>query len=146
MGIFSSWRLIENYRTALEACGIDPKSLPAEMCGRICSYTSQHYDQSKFNKQERPLSFEIERSATLVALCVLGPAKFPRYNNKYGISMQHTVTVAAAACRVGGSGATLDTRIIQTVGKAGYLSQDFAELYAFMLLPTFVSIPQSDCL
>lgn len=130
----------------MEACGIDPKSLPAEMSGRICSYTSQDYDQSKFNKQERPLSFEVERSATLVALCVLGPAKFPRYNNKYGISMQHTVTAAAAARRTGGSGATLDTRIIQTVGEAGHLCQDFIYLYSIMLLPKFVSIPQNNCL
>lgn len=133
MGIFSSWRLINDYRAALEACGIDPRSLPAEMNGRICSYTSQHYDQAKFNKPERPLSFEMERSATLMALCVLGPAKFPRYN-KYGISMQHTVAAAAAAYRMRGSEATLDTTIIQTVGEAGRLSQDFADLYSFMLL------------
>ena len=106
--------------------------MSADMNGRICSYTCQHYDLNGFNPPERSLSQEMERSATLVALCVLGPSKFPRYN-KFGISMQRTVAEAAAAWRAGGPDSTLDTRIIRTVGEAGYLSEDFVDLYSLMI-------------
>lgn len=128
----------------MELYGINPRLLPVEMNGRICGYTAQYYEKSKLNKKEWPLSFEMERSATLVALCILGPANFPRYN-KYGISMQHTVTAAAVACRNGGSGTTLETKIIQIVDEAGCLSQDFIDLYSIMLLPGFISTASGNC-
>lgn len=138
MNVFSYWQLVIKFRAILEFYGIDPKLLPADMNARICSDTKQHYERSILNKHRQSLSFEIERSATLVALCVLGPADFP-HHNKFGISMQHTVTAAAVACRKGGPESTLDTQIIHTIGEAGYLSQDFIDVYSVMLLPQFIA-------
>lgn len=132
MGFFSAWSAMNNYEAVLKECGINPRSLPADLNSRICSYTKQDHERS-FMGESIPLSFDMERAATLVALCILGPVGFSRYNNKNGISMGEPVMSAAEAWAKDGSEATLDTKIIQTVSDAGLMNTGFADAFNAML-------------
>lgn len=130
---------MRRYIATLKQYGICPATLTADMNGHICSYTCEDHEKSKSDKSETSLLFEIERSATLVALCVLGPAEFNCFRkNKHGVSMQETVAQAAEKFRkCGGSGAVLDTKIIQIVGESGCRSHDFSLLYKIMISPSY---------
>jgi hypothetical protein len=132
MGFFSAWSATNAYEAALKDCGVNPRSLPADFNGRICSYANQNHERS-FMRDYIPLSFVMERAATMVALCILGPNAFARYDDKNGISMSETVPEAAQAWASRGPDATLDTKIIQTVSDAGLLNASFIDAFNAML-------------
>lgn len=137
MDLLVSWQAVNKYIAKLEDYGIDPRSLPSDMNGRVCSYTCNAYEIAKCHTSAKSLPYYIERSATLVALCILGPANFSKYsNNKYEISMKNTVSEAAEAFKKMGPEATLDTKIIIAVGESGLMSLDFLEVYSLMTSPT----------
>ena len=135
MGFFSAWKGMNAYESALKSYGVNPSSLPADLNSRVCSYANQQY-QSTYttlpNLSKIPLDYAMESAGALVALCVLGPANFSKYNKMYGVSMDDAIR-AASDWRVRGPDASLETKIIQTVSDSGVLHVEFATAFNAML-------------
>lgn len=79
------------------------------------------------------LEFAMGSAGALVALCVLGPTNFSRYEKMYGVSMEDTVTDAAKAWKDGGPDSSLESKIIETVSNANVMHVEFASAFNAML-------------
>lgn len=136
MGFFSAWKGMNAYESALKSHGVNPSSLPADLHSRVCSYANQQYERTYTvlpNLSRIPLESAMEDAGSIVALCVLGPTNFSKYEMFYGGTMEFLITDAARAWREGGPDSSLNSKIIETVSNAGVLHMEFANSFNAML-------------
>jgi hypothetical protein len=136
MGFFSSWTGMSTYESELKSYGLNPYSLPADLHSRVCSYTTQDYERRRKRGTLLgvPREYCFQCSGALVALCVLGPSSYSRYEQR--VSMEDQVAYAAERWRTGGPESFLDAMIIRTVSDAGVLHAEFADAFNVMLQGT----------
>lgn len=137
MGFFSAWKAMNAYESALKSYGVAPTSLPADLNSRVCSYANQQYERTcntmKGFSRMVSLEFAMESAGALVALCVLGPTNFSRYEKMYGVSFEDTAVDAANAWKNRGPDSSIEAKIIETVSDAGVLNIEFANAFNAIL-------------
>ena len=131
MGIIQSWKAVNIYIDALARYGIDSGQLPSDLSGRVCKITCEA--NAAINSQ-MSLDFQIQRTAALVAFCILGPHEFSRFKDaRHDVSVE-TLARAASSFKMGASdAATLDLKIISAVAASGNICRSFALLFSGLL-------------
>ena len=132
MGFFSGWTDMATYESELKSYGLSPRSLPADLHSRVCSFSTQDYERRSTRRGFLgiPREFFFQSSGSLVALCVLGPTNYLRYEHRFGMEV---AAEAAEDWRSRGPDSSLNAKIIQTVSDAGVLHAEFANAFNAML-------------
>lgn len=132
MRFFQPWRAINIYIDALERYGINSKDISSDLSGRVCKYTCEFFNG---RSKDDVLTFKIQRSAALVAMCIYGPDEFNKFRyERHDISLE-TVAEAARNFKKGGQhAASLDLKIIHAVADSGNISRSFTYIFSRMLL------------
>ena len=143
MGFISAYKGVNAYENALKTFGINYYSLPTDMNIKICSYTNQQYEQTSkmFNHNMHgqrysdvvTLESELKNSAELVALCILGPRSFSEYQKSSDTYIDSVIKHAVEAWSKEGPDATLHSKIIETVGNANMMHEEFAVAFKYLL-------------
>ena len=127
--IFRSWTVINTYIDALSRYGIDSRQHDSDVASRVCSDVCSDLARRKLN-DAASLEWEIQRAASLVAFCVLGPAEYRQFKGGRHELDDETVRAAARAfSRAGRDAQALDLKIIYTVASFGVLHRSFAVLF-----------------
>lgn len=131
MSFFQPWLAVNIYIDAIERYGIDSNKISSDLSGRVCKHTCDFF---KSNKQDEGLNFKIQRSAALVAMCILGPDEFRKFQHeRHDISLD-TIAKAASNFKLGGQyAASLDLKIIHAVADSGNISRSFAYIFSKIL-------------
>ena len=131
MGFFESWKAVNLYIDALSRYGIDSDKLSSDLSSRVCKITCEANTTSNDSKS---LDLKIQRSAALVAFCILGPQEFARFRHcRHNIS-EETIAQAAAGFKMGNlHAATPDLQIIYAVAASGKMSRTFTGLFCQQL-------------
>ncbi|MEN9481090.1 MAG: hypothetical protein RLZZ298_2485 [Pseudomonadota bacterium] len=131
MRFFQPWRAVNIYIDAIERYGIDSNQISPDLSGRVCKHTCDFF---KSNNKTEGLTFRIQRSAALVAMCILGPDEFRKFqHDRHDISLE-TIAKAASNFKQGGQyAASLDLKIIHAVADSGNISRSFACVFSKLL-------------
>lgn len=131
--LIKSWKAVNLYIDALARYGIDSSMLHNDVVSRVCNVVCDSQSSHK-NGQANTLEWEIQRSAAIVALCVIGPERFKSFTReRHGVSME-TIENAATAFRQGGGAATaMDLRLIFIVASVGAMCAEFAGAFGKLL-------------
>lgn len=128
MGIFKSWKAVNTYVDALSRYGIDSGEVSSDLSGRVCKINCAANSGYAHSNQ---LDWNIQRSAALVALCILSPQQFRQFKNSSHDVSEETIRQAAACFKLGnGQAASVDLQIIFAVAASGKISHSFTLLFA----------------
>lgn len=134
MGFLTAWKASSLYERMLKAHGINPRSFPADVSGRICSYAMQDHERlvQQFPDLGGPMGVEaaMHNAARLVALCVLGATNFKNVGGD-GVDVR-TINQAAEDWQEYGSESSLQTMIIKTLRDSGFLNDEFCKIFDSM--------------
>ena len=121
--VFQSWQAVNTYIDALARYGIDSAGNSADLSGRVCNITCVAWDKGELSGE---LELAIQRSAALVALCMLGPDAFSQFApGRHAVSTK-TIVEAVRCFRQGGvQAAAHDLQVFYAVAAAGRMHSRF---------------------
>ena len=127
MGFFSTLKSSSIYNKHLKMYGINSNSIPADVNGRICSYTVQQHERLNEKYGAEPLDASIGNTARLVAYCIFGEIDFKSVGGDVMAAKEMVNHAARMWKESGGQEASLESMIISTLSDADILDREIVK-------------------